>query len=199
MKKIKKNIATLISSEGFTGTIQPQYFGSGVFIELIAKRIARYVENPKIILILRNQKDAIRSLYKDDIQFGYNCHFNEWIDERLKINSLDYFKYDKIVELYQLIFGEENVKVFFYENIFQNENNLKLFIDNLNLKLSFDNLDEYKKLLNDKSNISNDYLTTIISKHLNKFISTKLSKGYTSGRYNILPYNLWRYTISKKM
>ena len=80
----KKNIATLISSEGFTGTIQPQYFGSGVFIELIAKRIARYVENPKIILILRNQKDAIRSLYKDDIQFGYNCHFNEWIDERLK-------------------------------------------------------------------------------------------------------------------
>ena len=194
----KNNRSTLISSEGFTGTIQPQYFGSGIFIELIAKRIKKFIENPKIILILRNQRDAITSLYKDDIQFGYNCDFKEWIFERSKINALDYFKYDKTVEIYHQIFNKENVKIYFYENIFKNKNSLNFFLGDLNLKIDIENYIN-EKLLSDKSNVSNDYLSTIITKYLNKFMSTKLSKGYTFGKYNIKTYNIWRNSFSKKI
>ena len=82
-----KNQNFLISSEGFTGSISSLAYGTGIFIETIAERIKKYIPNPKIVLMLRNQRDIINSSYKDDIQLGHTCNFDEWVKERLKMNS----------------------------------------------------------------------------------------------------------------
>ena len=189
----------LVSSEAFTGNISPQFFGTGIFIDLISKRIKKYIPNPKIVLILRNQRDAIYSLYKDDIQFGYTCTFDDWIKERLKTHSLEYFKYDKIVTYYQKFFGEENVKIFFYENIFKKQNGMMHFLNQLDIDIDLTQ-DDISNLINSsKANFGNSNIVTSISRLLNHVIKTKLSQSYTDGKYDLYVYNFWRYFLSKKI
>ncbi len=189
----------LISSESFTGSVSPQTLGSCMFIEMLAKRIKKYIPNTKIILVLRNQKDAIYSFYKDDIQYGYTCNFNDWIKERLKTNSLDYFKYDKLVSLYQNLFGKENLHTFLYEDIFKDFNGLKLFLNELDIEIDLTENDIKNLMNSEKTNSSNSTVVTNFTRILNRFIKTKLSQSYTDGKYNLPVYNFWRYFLSKKL
>ena len=194
-----ENKKLLISSEAFTGNISTQSFGTGIFIEMLAKRIKKYIPDAKIILILRNQKDAIYSLYKDDIQYGYTCNFNDWIKERLKTNSLDYFKYDKLILFYQNLFGKENLHTFLYEDIFKNFNEVQLFLNELDIEIDLTESDIKNLMNSEKINSSNSSTITNFTRVLNRFIKTKLSQSYTDGKYNLPVYNFWRYFLSKKL
>ena len=193
-----KNRNFLISSEAFTGGLPSLAYGTGVFIEMIAGRIKKYIPNPKIVLILRNQRDIICSTYKDDIQLGYTCNFDEWVKERLKMNSFEYYKYDKMVSCYQNIFGKNNVSVYFYEEVFNSSQEMQNFLKNMGLELKISE-DRISEIMKKKINISNSILLTKITRFINHFIKTKVSQGYNIGKYNLPFYNFWRYRISKKL
>ena len=193
LKKISdyKKKDFLISSEVFSGSLNTQTIGTGILIEIIAKRIKKIFKNPKIILILRNQKSCIISSYKDDIAIGHTSLFDEWLLERQKINALNYFYYSKTVKVYKKIFGSKNVNVFFYENLFTK----KGFLD-FTKKMNF-NLDQNQINLSFKKNQSYSDLTIILSRFVNRILQTKLSYGGGNGYYkNLFFYNLWRYKIS---
>lgn len=185
----KKDI--LISSEIFSGSLNTQTIGTGILIEIIAKRIKEIFKNPKIILILRNQKNSIISSYKDDIAFGHTASFDDWFKERQKINALNYFNYSKTIKFYQHIFGASNLNVFFYENLFTKKGLLD-FADRMKF-----HLDEKDINLDLKENRSYSDLTILLSRLFNKIFQTKLTFGAGNGYYKkLFFYNLWRYKIS---
>lgn len=193
LSKLKKNNQNvLISSEAFSGNLGTFNIGNCSQLEAISERVLDTFENAKIIFFLRNQKDSIYSLYCDDIQFGYTVNFENWITERLKNNSLNYFLYFEIIRYYQNKFGKKNVYVFNFENLF-NKKGLKIFMNTLGLDLG--NLDK----INFSNKINNAKPNSIIffTRYLNKFIKTKLNMGYTDGYYEELKiYNFWRYKAS---
>ena len=192
LKKLNyKKKKILISSEIFSGSLNTQTIGTGILIEIIAKRIKEIFKNPKIILILRNQKNSIISSYKDDIAFGHTASFDDWFKERQKINALNYFNYSKTIKFYQRIFGANNLNVFFYENLFTKKGLLD-FADRMKF-----HLDEKDINLDLKENRSYSDLTILLSRLFNKIFQTKLTFGAGNGYYKkLFFYNLWRYKIS---
>ena len=106
-----------ISSEGLSGMGYGS-FNNGALIKVIANRIKNIFPNAKIIIIIRNQKAALESLYKDDVKYGYLNDFKSWFIGKRNNCGLDYFKYSKMIEVYQEIFGNDNVKVLLFEKLF---------------------------------------------------------------------------------
>lgn len=190
LKKINKDI--LISSEAFTGNLGTFSIGNCSQLEAISERVINTFENTKIIFFLRNQKDSIYSLYCDDIQFGYTVNFENWLKERLKNNSLNYFLYYEIIRYYQNRFGRKNVYVFNFENLFDRKG-LKNFMNTLGLDFEYFNKIDFSN----KINYAKPNSIIFFTRYLNKFIKTKLNMGYTDGHYNDLKiYNFWRYKAS---
>ena len=109
-----------ISTEGFSGTGYNVFTG-GFLIESIAKRLSNIFPDAKILIVIRNQKEAIESYFKDDVKYGYLSNFEAWFNWRLNTYQLNYFKYFNLVKTYQKIFGRDNVKVLLFENLFDFE------------------------------------------------------------------------------
>ena len=107
----------MISSETFSGAINTPTIGTTIVIPIIAKRIKKFLESSNYNF-LRNQKDMIISSYKDDVALGYSLSFEEWLNNKVKLNSLDYYFFHKIIKFYFKLFGRKNVHIFFYEDIF---------------------------------------------------------------------------------
>jgi hypothetical protein len=113
----------VLSNERFTAT----FFTHTNIIEK-ASRILGLSVNTKIIIVLRNQIDAIRSQYRDHPFYpvgdkyitGRPVTIEEWIaldrEDKGKsfIQSLNYYD---IVRYYVESFGRENVLVFFLMNL----------------------------------------------------------------------------------
>lgn len=73
----------------------------------------------KVLLILRNQKQLIKSMYREFVKVGYDKSFNEYI-EYLYVNRSRSFIFDlmyyELVEAYAQRFGKENVDILVIEN-----------------------------------------------------------------------------------
>lgn len=108
----------LISSEAFTlpgGQILNQ-----------ARRIKKVVDNPKIILTLRNPIDLVYSYYKDDMNNGdYLSSLEDSIDwkrtpfvyyKRRPIYLPDFF-FNETIDEYENLFGRENICVLKFEDM----------------------------------------------------------------------------------
>lgn len=113
----------LISSEAFSNNVADR--------GLIAHRLKVIFPDAKIIIIIRNQVDALKSMYTFlCAQLGKNINlsygrpsvqsFDQWINEqesffpRSYINTL---KYDQLIFKYKTLFGKENVKTLLYEHL----------------------------------------------------------------------------------
>ena len=191
-KNKDKNI--LISSETFSGAINTPTIGTTIVMPIIAKRIKKIFKNPQIIIFLRNQKDMIISSYKDDVALGYSLSFEEWLNNKVKLNSLDYYFFHKIIKFYFKLFGRKNVHIFFYEDIFFKKNGFKSFFQLIGLKEKKQNFYFHKY----RENQSQSDFTIFISKFLNRFIRTKLNTLSSDGiNKNLKIYNFWRYRLSK--
>ena len=106
-----------ISNEAFVG------FGSleaanGGHIDQSARRLRELFGETKILFVIRNQQNLIKSLYVDDVEFGYAASFQDWFQTRLFNRQFDWFKFAPIIQTYQNYFGEANVRVEMYETIF---------------------------------------------------------------------------------
>jgi len=108
---------------------------------LIAKRLKNIFPEAKILILLRNQIDFLASGYAYYIRKGGTYKFSKYF-QKIKNEesgfSLDYLKYNNIIEIYSEIYGKDNVKVFLYEEL---KNNIDGFLDNLSVSFAL-NIDK---------------------------------------------------------
>ena len=188
-KHFKRKEFNCISNEGFVG-FGSKESGSGHQVESIAKNLFSVVDADDIILVIRNQKDMILSLYIDDIEFGYTCSFKKWLDIKIKHNQLDWLKFHNIIKIYTRVFGFQKVNIILYEDLFNPEMRIetfsKFFRKNKVLGKELEKLNFEKR-----SNPSLNLPALNVSRILNHFIGTRAN--YAEGFF----YRLWYWKLMK--
>ena len=189
----KKNV--IISSEGFSGAGNTTLLGMGHQVRPICKRILDMFGRCQILIVIRNQRSALFSLYRDDIKLGYVMTFKNWIEARDSCFALNYFKYSGLIKTYLENFGKDNVKVILFEELFEKKT-IDSILNGYGLRhLGTDDID-YKK----KYNIGYGPLSLTTSRIINRLLNTKLNKGLGLGRHvNLRTYNYWRYNLSRRI
>ncbi|MFH6984771.1 hypothetical protein [Marinoscillum sp. 108] len=121
-----------------------------------AKRLFGIFESgTKILMVVRRQTDLIRSLYKETVRFGYNGSFDDYLKyiwQYQDRNFLSDLNYDRVFNLYAHLFGRENIKVFFFEEMRENS---KQFLKRISNELELDDRithveSEYNEQLTDR-------------------------------------------------
>ncbi len=115
LEKVLENFDS-ISYEGFVGHGLEK--SDGLQIEPIARRLQRLCAPCKVLFVIRNQETFFPSLYKSEVQIGMVAGFEFWMKRKQQFALLDWARYAPIVELYQRLFGKENVVVVPYERLF---------------------------------------------------------------------------------
>ena len=101
---------------------------NGIRVKEMANRIYAVFPEASIVIFLRNQLDMMASRYSQHLKAGGNYRatkylFRKNIRDRSLSNDFSLFEYDKIIQLYQDLFGINNVFIYLYEE-FQ-ENNIE--------------------------------------------------------------------------
>ena len=116
----KNKLIPVITSEALAGNM----FSGGYNGKELADRIYQIAPHGKILLIIREQRDLIRSMYKTLIVWGMPHTIDRLLDPiqpRLTPQfNLDFFCFDQRIKYYQQLFGPERVKVLAYEQFLQN-------------------------------------------------------------------------------
>jgi hypothetical protein len=107
------SIETLVG-DGFTSHINGDFY---------ARRLSETFPNAKIIIIVRNQENAIESLVMQWIKSGWSGKFspNDFF-KQIKLYTeqvgfdYDLFKYTRTINYYRRLFGSNNVHVLFFED-----------------------------------------------------------------------------------
>lgn len=158
-------VVPVISSEILVGS---PFIGARESVD-IARRIATCVPEAHIVMVLRNQVESLCSLYKQFVRSGGVGTVNEFFDPPKAYSyrwfSIDYFKYDRLVEFYLKLFGVERVSVMLYEDFAERP---RAFASQLckSIGISSSGIDEL-----DFSRIypSLSYLSTRILRPINRF------------------------------
>ncbi|MGB3466040.1 MAG: sulfotransferase [Cyclobacteriaceae bacterium] len=87
----------------------------------MAKRIRETYPEGKILLVIRNQKQWINSVFKHDIQhFGLDKDFNGFLMDPLGQSYIEAGDFNALHRLYVGLFSSENVKTLLFEDIRKN-------------------------------------------------------------------------------
>ncbi|WP_177428418.1 sulfotransferase [Candidatus Venteria ishoeyi] len=88
---------------------------------LLAERLQTLFPQAKILLMVREQTDAIVSNYKQYIKMRGLCTLDEYlnppVDGKIPLFRLDNFQYHYLAAYYVSLFGENQVKVMCYEQL----------------------------------------------------------------------------------
>ncbi len=105
----------VITSESLSGNM----YAGGYDAKQIADRLHEAVPNARLLLVIREQKSLIRSLYKSWISWGIPNSIQEILDPLSPSLSprfnWDYLEFDQRILYYQDQFGADNVLVLPYE------------------------------------------------------------------------------------
>lgn len=96
------------------------------------ERIQKAFKQPKILLIIRNQFELIKSLYRESIRVGLALSFDEYLYSLYKYQDRNFlydFRYDLILELIDSMFGKGNYGLMFFED-YRDSKGLKMLPDN---------------------------------------------------------------------
>ncbi|MCW0234940.1 MAG: hypothetical protein OJJ21_15170 [Ferrovibrio sp.] len=109
-----------LSNEAFSG------YGSiaaatGSHAPLAAQRLHRIFGDVPVLIVIRNQRSIVQSLYMDDVEYGYVADFEAWARHRHFHNMLDWFRYAPLIEAYQTAFGQQRVHVITAEDLYRRE------------------------------------------------------------------------------
>lgn len=110
------------------------------------------INQPKILLILRNKNDFIKSAYSQYIKEG-GIHLPHKMIEYYKEYLVHFFNYDKLIEDCYSIFGKENIKLLPFELL---EKDASRFISEIETFLNITHYD-YRPVKINKS-LSNNQL-----------------------------------------
>lgn len=124
-----------------------------------ARRIKQFFPDAKIIIIIRNQIDIIKSQYRDHPFDPRNLYANQksvsiddWIERDFKNYDISFVKsieYYKLVKYYRELFGKENVGVFLFEEMVSE---LKSFSEKISVFLDIDPIETYNLLYSKHEN-----------------------------------------------
>jgi hypothetical protein len=112
----RSNMVPVVSSELLVGS--PFCGARDSFV--IARRLKCLWPHAKVLVVLRQQVDAMLSLYKQYVLTGGVCSAHEFFLPPRSFSwnwfSDDYYQYDRLVEYYQSLFGVDAVVVRLYED-----------------------------------------------------------------------------------
>ncbi|SFZ97908.1 hypothetical protein MNB_SV-5-1505 [hydrothermal vent metagenome] len=181
--KISKTKKTIFSNERFTSVFYA-HKDNGVK----AQRIYSLFPKAKIIIIIRNQIDWLKSQYRDrpfdprNFDLAIPMNFDKWVkmiywDKSIK--QLSMLEYDKIILYYQQLFGKDKVGVFLFEDlVFEKE--------------------KFSNELSSFMGISADETYNILKNaHENKGVSNKFNKYRTFKEHYIPKLFLKKFNHSK--
>lgn len=140
---------TLFSFEALVG---PAFINSGMNRKTVAIRL-KELGTEKVIITIRNQYDAIVSLYKQYLQEGGTLNLSDFLrgpkNHYFGTFNLSFLRYYKLLEWYKTIYGEENILVLLYEDLKHNPEkitrDLKTFL-NVSDKIEIPAIMENKSL-----------------------------------------------------
>ena len=177
----------IFSLESFVGT--NHNFGMrGYLTTQQAYRIHSVFPNSKIILFIRNQADIIASSYLQYVAGGgtnsikkYLYHKNIKEIAGLTLFSWEYFEYHHVINLYQGLFGDQNVYVFLFEDFVCNKLNfVQRFSQIMDFKIEFKNIELLK--------VNPSYRRII---HLLALIANRFTERKMMNKYFILHIPGW--------
>jgi hypothetical protein len=97
-----------------------------------AERLYRLFPTAKIIIIIRNQYDIIKSQYRDhpfnplNRDFGAAISLEDWLNicivNQNKISFLPSLNYYEVYKYYEKLFGKTNIKVLVFEDLLRDDN-----------------------------------------------------------------------------
>lgn len=108
---------SVVSSERLSG--HPH--SGGYDSKEIADRLYKIFPNGKILIVIREPKNAIASCYLQYIKFGGTCSVKDYLtppqigSSIVPLFNFDHFNYIKLIEYYLKLFNKENVLVLPYE------------------------------------------------------------------------------------
>lgn len=109
----------IISSEDLAG----HPYSGAYNREEIAKRISQAFPEAKILITIRNQYDAIYSIYNTMVRLGYLGKINDMLNEEFWIRpgfNKSFFDYYKIYQLYLDFYKKENILLLSKEELSDN-------------------------------------------------------------------------------
>lgn len=113
---IPLNKVPVISSERLCGTPH----GGGFDAPIVAHRIYKAFPHAKILIVLREQAEAVVSTYYLHLKSGACDSFDDFLnreyDGRMPVFSSEHFCYHRLIDLYQSLFGPSNVRTMLYED-----------------------------------------------------------------------------------
>jgi len=163
-------------------------------IGLKAKRIYELMPGGKIIIVIRNQSDALKSMYADfpfdprSPATGESMNINKWLDVVLTDELLRYretLDYCSVIKFYEVLFGKSNVCVLLFEELV---NDKEAFAKKISAFLDVSASETHALLSEAHENlrVSHKYnvLRTVKRKyfrniHLSKFLGKSLVSQFT--------------------
>ena len=89
----------------------------------ILKRLKQLYPDARIIITVREHKNMIKSYYLQKLRFdtSFTVSFDRWFSEqwhqRHRENIFQYFFYDEIISKYEEYFGNDKIKVMYFEDL----------------------------------------------------------------------------------
>ena len=192
----KHNKVNVISHEGMTNSC----IGD---IGLKAKRAHSIFPDAKIILVIRNQIDVLRSLYDmhptspfTGVSMGNTLTIESWLDfnfDRIERSYLKGMLYSDIAAYYKQLFGERSVGIFVFEQLKVNPDE---FSHQLSSFMGIDSSITRKLLSMPPKNTSKDHLVHNFRKKI--LPGVQFSKILPKETHRQLVNQLTRYAPNKK-
>jgi hypothetical protein len=134
------------------------------------RRIAKVFPEAKLVVMIREQKEMIKSLYVQYVKLGGTATIHQLLDPHSRLRALnpgfsfEYYSYDKFIDEVLEYWPKEQVYLYNYDDLKANETS---FLNKLSKDLDF----TYELGVTDKekSNVSMRYWTLKMLRILNRF------------------------------
>lgn len=119
----EENLSGYIHNGGLHGLVGPE----------MARRIQAVLPEARIVIFIRNQPDAIRASYSQYVAGGGTYGLDKYLHTYERVHGAlkapfkapafewEHFEFDRLIGLYDAMFGRENVFVYPYEGLKQPE------------------------------------------------------------------------------
>jgi len=161
-------------------------------IEKISKRIKEILQDPKIIVVIRNQVDMVVSKYIQYIRGGgfesIDSFFQRMFSQTDSILRYEGYYYSQALELLWDYFGKKNVHVIIQEYFRQRP---EVILSEL---ARFLNIEPFKKnimLSSRKSNTSPSYNVMLLERKINKLVVRRKNTHISKANCRFVPQKLY--------
>ncbi|MCB9000951.1 MAG: hypothetical protein H6537_03130 [Bacteroidales bacterium] len=110
-------------------------FGMGEYVWMMANRLHSTFPTANVVVFIRNQVQILESAYSHYVKSGGTYSLKKFLGIRKSyakpfmgyhLFNPDFFNYSNVLELYMVLFGEEKVHIYLYEDF---KANPKVFIE----------------------------------------------------------------------